>query len=54
MGKISDLFYELLEMLEKGQTDQEISDELGFPVPVIATWRADACLDLEQEYTEDN
>ena len=41
MSEINEVFYELLALLEDGLTDQEISEETGFPAEVIAVWRAD-------------
>jgi hypothetical protein len=41
---MSEIFYNLLEMMEQGATDQEIADELGFSIDAIAVWRADAGL----------
>ena len=52
MSKMSEVFYDLLEMLEQGRSDQEISDELGFPVEAVAIWRADAGLLPETQYEE--
>jgi hypothetical protein len=52
MSKMSEAFYDLLEMLEQGRSDQEIADELGFPVEAIAIWRSDAELMSETPFEE--
>jgi hypothetical protein len=54
MSKMSETFYDLLEMLEQGYSDQEIADELGFSVEAIAVWRADAALLPELPFEELN
>ena len=54
MSKMSELFYDLLEMLELGRTDSEISLATGFPVEAIAIWRADAELRPESAREEDD
>jgi hypothetical protein len=52
MSKMSELFYDLLEMLELGRTDSEISLATGFPIEAIAIWRADAELRPESASEE--
>jgi hypothetical protein len=52
MSKMSELFYDLLEMLELGRTDSDISLATGFPVEAIAIWRADAELRPESASEE--
>jgi hypothetical protein len=52
MSKMSELFYDLLEMLELGRTDSEISLATGFPLEAIAIWRADAELRPESASEE--
>lgn len=52
MSKMSEAFYDLLEMLEQGRSDKEIADALGFPVEAIAIWRSDAELMPESPYEE--
>jgi len=52
MSKMSELFYDLLEMLELGCTDSEISLATGFPLEAIAIWRADAELRPESASEE--
>jgi hypothetical protein len=54
MSKMSELFYDLLEMLELGRTDSDISLATGFPVEAIAIWRADAELRPESAREEDD
>ena len=54
MSKMSELFYDLLEMLELGRTDSEISLATGFPIEAIAIWRADAELRPESAREEDD
>ena len=44
MSKMSELFYDLLDMLEQGLSDAEIAQATGFPAEAIAIWRADADL----------
>jgi hypothetical protein len=50
MHQLAETFYDLLALLETGHTDSQISDTLGFPVDVIAQWRADAALDITQDF----
>ena len=52
MSKMSELFYDLLEMLELGMTDSDISLATGFPLEAIAIWRADADLRPESASEE--
>ena len=42
MSRMSTIFYDLLEMMELGHSDEMIADATGFPVDAIKTWRADA------------
>lgn len=41
-------------MLETGYNDDAISQELGFSVDVVATWRADAGLDIVDDSMYDS
>lgn len=52
MSKMSEAFYDLLEMLEQGRSDQEIADALGFPKEAVAIWRSDAELLPETPFEE--
>jgi hypothetical protein len=52
MSKMSELFYDLLEMLELGLSDAEIARATGFPEEAVAIWRADAELRPESASEE--
>lgn len=52
MSKMSEAFYDLLEMLEQGRSNQEIATALGFPEEAIAIWRSDAELLPETPFEE--
>ena len=52
MSKMSELFYDLLEMLELGLSDADIARATGFPEEAVAIWRADADLRPESAREE--